>query len=252
MSTASGVIGTLSVLALLQPIAAGSVGAASLSVLVDTPVTTSGASGAQYDIASVTQYFDPSLTNWVAWGDAFSAGATFSGLATCSAFVGGAAGTCIGNHGFGTNDFIRMTLTNPLGVSATLDIDQNDAMGDSFGPQMVLFGTAANAPDVRRYNFPSGPYYAINEGGAFNSLFTAAGNYTFQFSFRNMFGSGSGDAGHAYVYLLADVTPPPAAAPVPEPTSLVMIASGLIGTVHHLRRRGRTPDCRSPRSEHQR
>lgn len=184
------------------------------STLVDTPIGPiyGYGGGGQYDFASVSMSFDPALTNWIAWSDGASPYA-------CS---GATSATCIGSHGFGTNDYIQLTITNPGGTSQGLTMDWNNSSGNSSGPQMVIFGTASTAPDVRRYNFPSGPYYFINEAGPFNSLFTTAGIYKFDFSFRDQHCC---EGGHGNVYLLADTNP----APVPEPATLLLLGSGLAG-----------------------
>lgn len=168
------------------------------------------ASGAEYAFKSVSLYIDPATTNWIAWSDSFGTPPGTADPYLC------ATGSCIGRHGFGTDDFIRMTVSGPTG-SSTLDIDNNDGMGNYYGPQMILFGTAAGAPDVYRRGL-SGPGILINEGGAFNALFASAGTYTFDFSFRNMHSS---SAGHTNIFLLVDVIP------VPEPESWLLLLGGL-------------------------
>ena len=190
------------------------------SLLVSPQNIVSGAGGGQYEFNSVSMFIDPAATNWIAWSDSYTS------PYSCS------TGSCIGSHGFGTDDYIQLTVTNPLGSASILAIDNNDAFGNSFGPQMVLFGTAANAPDVRRYNFFTASYYLINEGGAFNAAFTAAGNYRFDFSFRNTYSS---SAGHYVIYLLADVNP----IPEPETYAMLLAGLGLMGFVARRRKQSR-------------
>ena len=186
-----------------------------LAATVSTPVAAqylpaNVASGLQYAWNSVSLYIDPASTNWIAWSDSFGTPPGTADPYACP------PGSCIGRHGFGTDDFIRMTITGPTGA-LTLDIDHNDAYGNYTGPQMILFGTAAAAPDVYRRGL-YGPTHYINEGGAFNALFVSPGTYTFDFSFRNMYPYSNG---HTNIFLLVDV------APVPEPSTAMLLLAGL-------------------------
>ena len=159
-----------------------------------------------YDTASVTVSINPALTSWIAWNDN-----------TSVVYSGGGCTNCLGPGGFGTDDFISLTVTNPVSTVLTGTLDWNDASGNSSGPQNVIFGTANDAPDV--YRSSTGP---INEGGAFNSIFTVAGDYTFKFDFYN---DHSYNFSHGNVYLLVE----PAAVPVPG--AVWLLGSGLIGIV---------------------
>lgn len=187
-------------------------------------VTSSSSPGAQYDFASVSRFLDPALTSWVAWNNVATVALSNAG---CSAFAGGAAGKCLGPGGFGTDDFIQLTVVNPLSVSLTVNLDQNTALGNSSGQQNVIFGTASAAPDAIRtspfFGSPPSVTTIFNEAGAFNSIFTIAGTYIFNFSFRNSF---TNSAGHQDIYLLAETAQPSTS--VPEPATLLLLAIGLL------------------------
>jgi hypothetical protein len=189
--------------------------------------TSSSFPGAQYDLASVSTFLDPALTSWVAWNDAATVALSNAG---CSAFASGAAGKCLGSLG-GTDDSIQLTVVNPLSASLTVNLDQNTAFGNSFGQQNVIFGTASAAPDaIRRspsFGIPPNVTTIFNEAGAFNSIFTVAGTYTFNFSFRNAF---SIFAGHPDIYLLAEVAQPSTS--IPEPATLLLVGVGLLALAY--------------------
>lgn len=147
-----------------------------------------------YDTATVQVPVDPSRAIWIAWNNA----------PTVSLERPERPGvTLLGPGGFGTDDRIELTVTSPDGKSTTAALDQNDAWGRSSGPQNVIFGTAAAAPDAFRISPafatpPNEPAF-FNEGGTHNSVFTVAGTYTFTFAFVNSY---SNSGGHSAVYLL--------------------------------------------------
>ena len=150
--------------------------------------------GDVYDTATVQVQVDPARAIWIAWNNA----------PTVSLERPERPGvTLLGPGGFGTNDRIELTVTSPDGKSLTAALDQNDAWGRSSGPQNVIFGTAAAAPDAFRISPafatpPNEPAF-FNEGGTHNSVFTVAGTYTFTFVFVNSY---SNSGGHNAVYLL--------------------------------------------------
>ena len=153
--------------------------------------------GAQFDSASVSVFVDPAITQWIAWNDATQVVKTHPSRP---------GEVFLGPGGIGVDDFIRLTVTRVSPASSlTLDIDQNTGVAVSFGTQNVIFGTAAAAPDVMRApgGFP-GPVQFLDEAGSHNSIFTSAGFYNFQFSFRNQFAS---SAAHPEMWLLQNTVP---------------------------------------------
>lgn len=195
--------------------------ATTIATFVDAAFSTTGLP--IYDSASVTVFLNPALTSWVAWNNTPTVSFANAG---CSAFVGG-SGVCLGPGGFGTDDYIALTVTNPLSASLTLNLDQNTPFGNSFGVQNVIFGTAANAPDAIRispsFGQPPNIVSIFNEAGPFSALFTVAGNYTFAFSFRD---NSSGPSGHQSIYLLSEVADTQPAS-VPEPATIALFGAGL-------------------------
>jgi hypothetical protein len=186
----------------------------------------------QFDSASISIFVDPSLTNWIAWNNTpavalgpVTASPVAFGSSPCSA--GEAyAGMCLRGA---MDDEILLTVTNPGGTSQATTYDRNDGFNAPSGAQNVIFGTAQAAPDAFRNSFVAGPsgFYYFDEAGAQNALFTAAGMYTFNFSFRNVF---FGGASHSDIYLLVDSNPPPLPVEgVPEPMTLSLIVAGLAG-----------------------
>lgn len=155
--------------------------------------------GQSYSSASITATIDPAKTRWVAWNNV-------SSLALTRPERPGAA--LLGPGGFGTDDYIDVTVTNPRGEKLTIALDKNDSVGRSSGPQNVIFGTAADAPDVYRqspsFASPPGEVSIFNEGGTHNAIFTVAGEYRFDFSFINGF---TATGGHQDVYLLVFASP---------------------------------------------
>ena len=174
----------------------------------------------QYDLASVTVFINPAVTNWIAWND----------TPTVSRADGSFPGQTFlwGGGGFGSDDFIVVTVTNPVGGSLAVSMDLNNSLGAHVltDPMQVILGTAAAAPNALRidaFGATAGTRRVFNEAGAHNSVFTVAGNYTFQFSFRNQFGTG---AGHYNTYVLVDTVD---VSGVPEPeTWMAGLAAGVI------------------------
>lgn len=234
--------------------------------VTDAYATLTSSPGEIYSTASITVDIDPSVTNWIAWNDTPTLSLSDGG---CGGFVGG-SGSCLGPGGFGTNDSIDVTVTNPDGAAQTETIDENSDWGVSSGTQNVLFGTAEDAPDVYRETpvwYPSwltgaGASY-FDEAGALNAIFTGAGSYQFDFSFVNDF---QHQANHPDIYLLVYTTPlaissagdcvldcPPPPPPdcevdcydgpsqtgeqVPEPALLLLAGVGALGLAGRLRRR---------------
>jgi hypothetical protein len=175
----------------------------------------------QFATASTTFFVDPANTDWLAW-NRFPDRRSVSDASPGQLFVGTRTPE--------VDDYFNLKITNPLGQSLTLAMDKNDVVGNPTGLQAMIYGTAAAAPDVVRGNNDATPTY-LNEAGGFNSIFTVAGNYQFDFSFQNI----GGLAGYPDVYLLVHT--------IPEPTSIGLIALSVLGI--GLVRRG--AGCRSPR-----
>ena len=170
------------------------------SVPVANATVSSGlAPGVVYDTATVRVQIDPARTLWVAWNNT-------PGVSMQRPERPGAA--LLGPGGYGTDDHIEVTVRAPGGATATVVLDRNDAFGRSTGPQNVIFGTAAAAPDVFRisppFATPPNEVFIFDEGGTHNGLFTGAGEYEFTFKFINAY---TGDGGHAAIYLLVFATP---------------------------------------------
>jgi len=181
-----------------------------------------GSSG--YLNTTMSMFIDPARTSWVAWHDQ-----TTPTIHDGTAYVGDVSWIAV-------DDYFTLTITNPSGATLSGRMDYNDGMAVSSGPQAVIYGTAAGSPNVTRWGaswspsyYPKTPYVKIfDEPGAFNSIFTTAGTYSFKFV--------SGNTGASYVsypdmYLLADVEP----VPVPSAVLLGLIGLGVANT--RLRRR---------------
>ena len=151
----------------------------------------------QYATASTSFFVDPSRTDWIAWNrypDLRAASESRPGQLLLGALTPE------------VDDFFNLTITNPLGQQMTVAMDRNGGFGEPMFQQSVIFGTSAAAPDVARGNNLASPSF-LNESGAFNSLFSVAGNYSFNFSFQNI----GGDGRYPAVYLLVHTVPEPSA-----------------------------------------
>ena len=149
----------------------------------------------QFATASTSFFVDPSTTDWIAW-NRFPDRRAVSDSRPGELFFG--------TYQTEVDDYFNLKITNPLGQSLTLAMDQNDAIGNPVGLQSVIFGTAAASPDVARGSNVGTPSI-FDEAGGFNSIFTVPGNYKFDFSFQNI----GGPAHYPDVYLLTHSIPEP-------------------------------------------
>lgn len=190
------------------------------ATFVDPSFTTPSAAGggAEFDSASITLFIDPATTQWIAWNDTPTVSYTHPSRP---------AELFLGPGGIGVDDFLRLSVVNQQSSQTlTLDIDQNDGFAVSFGTQNVIFGSAAAAPDVvRDPGGFGGPVQFMDDAPSHDAIFTSAGNYQFNFSFRNIYGS---SAAHPGIWLLV--------ATVPEPATL---GSALLVITFCAARRGR-------------
>ncbi|MCP4607278.1 MAG: hypothetical protein GY845_01000 [Planctomycetes bacterium] len=168
--------------------------------------------GGNYLNTSLSVYVDPSITNWIAWHDQ-----------TTPDLIGGVE--YVGDNSWlGTDDYFYLTITKSGGGSSgAILMDYNSSMGTASGPQAVMYGTAADAPNVHRSDL-YGVHKYFDEAGPFTSFFDAqgAGNYTFNFAFWDGY---SGSYGIPDMYLLVDA----AVVPVPGAVLLGMLGLGVAG-----------------------
>ena len=120
------------------------------------------------------------------------------------------------------DDWLFLNVTTPGGSSYDRRMDYNSSYGTPSGHQAVIFGAAADAPNVERWNFGQ-VHTTFDMDGLFNDMMTTAGTYTFDFAFYDGY---SGSYGHPDIYLLVDV--------IPEPASFSLL---LLGAIPLLRKR---------------
>ncbi len=157
----------------------------------------------EYSFSSINHFFDPAVTKWAAINADFPDIMMEDVLRPGERFLGA--------HGVGVDDFIRITITNPIGVSLTKDVDKNDIRAEPIGPQAIIFSNTTDVPIIRR-----GSQFIEHEEGAFNEIFTTAGIYSMQFSFRDSYG---GSASHGDIWMLSSV---------PEPSTVILLLLGVL------------------------
>ena len=163
--------------------------------------------GGNFDNASVSVYIDPSITNWIAWHDQ-----TTPDVIGVQEFVGD-----WGNW-LGIDDWMYLEVTTPGGSSYNRQMDYNSSYGTPSGHQAVIFGVAADAPNVERWNLGQ-VHTTFDMDGLFNDVITVAGTYTFDFAFWDGY---SGSYGHPDIYLLVETEV------IPEPAMLALLGLGLL------------------------
>lgn len=130
----------------------------------------------------MTLDFDPQTTDWLAWN-------RFPDLRAMAAGQG--QKLFLGSHRPEIDDSVVLTIRNPQGISLTVELDQNGALGAPSGPQAVIYGEASKAPDALRGDNFENPNL-FNESGTHNSIFTVAGEYEFTFEFSSILTSNGG------------------------------------------------------------
>jgi hypothetical protein len=150
--------------------------------------------GVEYDAATVTVFIDPQATLWIAWNNAPEVSLERESRP---------GERFLGPGGFGTDDYIRLTITDPDGFGVYQDLDFNDAYGRWKYTQNVIYGSPQDAPNVFRqhpsFADPPNQEFFIDEQGAFEDIFTITGEYRFDFSFCNKY---TNHASHPDIYLL--------------------------------------------------
>jgi hypothetical protein len=129
-------------------------------------------------------------------------------------FVGGFLDGGIGNF-----SPLTVSFASPI---AAFGFDTNDLMGQSFD---ITFNFSAGAPTLQNYAVPGTSFFGFQSTAADISSvrIVGTGNQSFTFALDN-FSVGGSPGG----------TPPPS---VPEPASLVLFGTGLVGLVGVARRR---------------
>ncbi len=130
----------------------------------------------KYDTQQITLNIDPTTIDWLAWN-------RFPDLRAMELSRG--EELLLGTHEIEVDDSFVLTVRNPLGQFLAVELDQNGVMGAPLGPQAVIYGSAAQTPDVLRGDNFQDPNL-FNEAGTHNSLFTVAGDYEFTFEFSSI------------------------------------------------------------------